>query len=315
MKITLIDPLLVDESILRKHREKLEHLGHEFNYYEKSAENEEEIIQRAKGSEILMITNKKLPDKVFEDDRLKMIDIAFTGFDHVNTKLAQQKGVKVLNASGYSNTSVAELAVGMAISILRKFKENEKNIFESEDNDLLGETLNQKTVGIVGTGKIGVETLKLFKAFGCNIIAYSRTQKEEVKSLGVEYVTLDEIFKNSDIISLHLPFNEQTKKLISKEYLDLMNENQILINCARGGVVDNDYIAKILNEGKIRAFGVDVFDMEPPLPFDYPLRNAKNVLLTNHVAYLTKEAMINRADIVFDNLYKYLDGVIQNEVI
>ena len=100
---------------------------------------------------------------------------------------------------------------------------------------------------------------------------------------------------------------------MGQKELDLMKEGAVLINCARGAVVDNDYLAKLLNEDKLYA-GIDVFDMEPPLPEDYALRNAKNVILTNHVAFYTQEAMQIRAEIVFDNLYKYLEGIIQNEI-
>ena len=127
------------------------------------------------------------------------------------------------------------------------------------------------------------------------------------------YVDLDTLLKESDVISLHIPYNNETKNFLGKEELDKMKENAILINCARGPVVDNDYLAKLLNEDKIRA-GIDVFDMEPPLPEDYPLRNAKNVVLTNHVGFYTKEAMANRAEIVFNNIYEYLDGNIINEI-
>lgn len=131
--------------------------------------------------------------------------------------------------------------------------------------------------------------------------------------MGVSYVDLDTLLKESDVVSLHIPNNNETKGFLGKDELDKMKDNAILINCARGPVVDNDYLAKLLNEDKLRA-GIDVFDMEPPLPKDYSLRNAKNVILTNHVAFYTKEAMENRAKIVFDNIYKYLDGNVINEI-
>ncbi|MDD6918665.1 MAG: NAD(P)-dependent oxidoreductase, partial [Peptoniphilaceae bacterium] len=162
-------------------------------------------------------------------------------------------------------------------------------------------------------GNIGSKLIDLLSVFGCKIIAYSRTEKEEIKAKGVEYVDLPTLLKESDIVSLHIPNNKETKGFLGEEELNLMKEGAVLINCARGAVVDNDYLAKLLNEDKLRA-GIDVFDMEPPLPEDYPLRNAKNVILTNHVAFYTKEAMEIRADIVFDNLYQYLEGNIVNEI-
>ncbi|MDU2584727.1 MAG: NAD(P)-dependent oxidoreductase [Anaerococcus prevotii] len=313
MKISLIDPLEVDREIIENHKEKIESLGHEFEYFEESAGSDEEKIERLKDTDIAIITNKPLTSDVINNTKLDLIDVAFTGVDHVDLEACKEKGIKVLNASGYSDDSVAELVIGLTISVLRKFNENRANIFDGENNYLLGELIKGKTFGVIGTGNIGSKLIDLLSVFGCKIIAYSRTEKEEIKAKGVEYVDLPTLLKESDIVSLHIPNNKETKGFLGKEELDIMKDGAVLINCARGAVVDNDYLAKLLNEDKLRA-GIDVFDMEPPLPEDYPLRNAKNVILTNHVAFYTKEAMEIRADIVFDNLYQYLDGNIVNEI-
>lgn len=313
MKISLIDPLEVDREIIENHKEKIESLGHEFEYFEESAANDEEKIERLKDTDIAIITNKPVTCDVINNTKLELIDVAFTGVDHVDLDSCKEKGIKVLNASGYSDDSVAELVIGLTISVLRKFNENRSNIFDGESNYLLGELIKGKTFGVIGTGNIGSKLIDLLSVFGCKIIAYSRTEKDEIKAKGVEYVDLDTLLKESDIVSLHIPNNKQTKGFLGKQELDLMKEGAVLINCARGAVVDNDYLAKLLNEDKLRA-GIDVFDMEPPLPEDYPLRNAKNVILTNHVAFYTKEAMEIRAEIVFDNLYQYLEGNIVNEI-
>lgn len=313
MKISLIDPLEVKESYIKEQKEKLEKLGHEFTYYGESAKDDEEKIKRLKEQDIAIITNKPVSRKVIENTNLELIDVAFTGVDHVDLDACKENNIKVLNASGYSDDSVAELVVGLAIGVLRKFDKNNENIFEGEANPLLGSLIKGKTFGVIGTGNIGKKLIELLQVFGCDIIAYSRTEKEEIKNLGVEYVDLETLLKKSDIVSLHIPNNKETKHFLSKDELDLMKEGAVLINCARGAVIDNDYLAKLLNEDKLRA-GIDVFDMEPPLPEDYPLRNAKNVILTNHVAFYTEEAMQIRAEIVFDNLYSYLDGEVKNEI-
>lgn len=313
MKISLIDPLEVKESYIEEQKEKLEKLGHEFTYYKESAKDEEEKIARLKDADIAIITNKPVSRKVIENTNLELIDVAFTGVDHVDLEASKEKGIKVLNASGYSDDSVAELVIGLTIGVLRKFDKNNENIFEGKSNPLLGSLIKGKTFGVIGTGHIGKKLIELLQVFGCKIIAFSRTEKDDIKALGVEYVDLKTLLKEADIVSLHIPNNKETKHFLGKEELDLMKEGAVLINCARGAVVDNDYLAKLLNEDKLRA-GIDVFDMEPPLPADYPLRNAKNVLLTNHVAFYTEEAMKIRADIVFDNLYSYLDGKIKNEI-
>lgn len=313
MKISLIDSLEVKESYIIEQKEKLEKLGHEFTYYGESAKDDEEKIKRLKEQDIAIITNKPVSRKVIENTNLELIDVAFTGVDHVDLDACKENNIKVLNASGYSDDSVAELVVGLAIGVLRKFDKNNENIFEGEANPLIGSLIKGKTFGVIGTGNIGKKLIELLQVFGCDIIAYSRTEKEEIKNLGVKYVDLETLLKKSDIVSLHIPNNKETKHFLSKDELDLMKEGAVLINCARGAVIDNDYLAKLLNEDKLRA-GIDVFDMEPPLPEDYPLRNAKNVILTNHVAFYTEEAMQIRAEIVFDNLYSYLDGEVKNEI-
>ena len=314
MKISLVNSLEVDKKIIDEHKEKLEAMGHEFIVYNDNAKNDDELANRLEDTDIAIITNKPLSANVIDKAKnLEMIDVAFTGVDHIDLDAVKENGITLLNASGYSDDSVAELVIGLTIAVMRKFNENRENIFDGQNNNLMGETIGGKKFGIIGTGNIGIKLIKILQAFDCEILAYSRTEKDEVKDLGVKYVELDTLLEQSDIISLHIPNNKETKHFLGKEELDKIKENAILINCARGPVVDNDYLAKLLNEDKIRA-GIDVFDMEPPLPSDYPLRNAKNVVLTNHVGFYTKEAMVNRAEIVFNNLYEYLDGNIINEI-
>ena len=314
MKISLVNPLEVDDKIINNHKEKLEEMGHEFIFYDDNAKDDDELIERLKDTDIAIVTNKPLSAEVIDAaENLKLIDVAFTGVDHIDLDTVKKNEITLLNASGYSDDSVAELVIGLIIAVMRKFNENKENIFEDTNNSLMGETLKGKKIGIIGTGNIGIKLIELLKVFGCDILAYSRTEKEDVKAMGVSYVDLDTLLKESDVVSLHIPNNNETKGFLGKDELDKMKDNAILINCARGPVVDNDYLAKLLNEDKLRA-GIDVFDMEPPLPKDYSLRNAKNVILTNHVAFYTKEAMENRAKIVFDNIYKYLDGNVINEI-
>ena len=313
MKISLIDPLIVDDKIIENHKKKIEKLGHTFEYFKESASSDEKIIQRLKDSDVAIITNNKFSKKVIKKTNLKLIDVAFTGFNHVDIEACNEKGIIVENASGYSDDSVAELVIGLTISVMRKFDQNKKNMYEDESFNLLGQIIRGKTVGVIGTGKIGTRVIELFKAFGANILAFNRSENQKVKDLGAKYVDLDELLKNSDIVTIHLPQNKETIGFIGKNELDLMKDKAILINCARGPIVDNDYLAKPLNEDKLRA-GIDVFDMEPPIDKNYPLRNAKNAVFTNHIGFFTQEAMNIRCEIVFDNLYKFLDGEIVNRV-
>ena len=312
MKISLLEPIGIDKALMDELYAPLIEKGHEFIFYDNKTTDTEELYNRAKDSDIVMIANNPLPDSVIERcEKIKMLDVAFTGIDHVGQKACKEKGVVICNAAGYSNETVSELAVGMAINLLRKINAGDKAVREGKtlaSAGLMGTELGTKTVGIIGTGRIGIMTAKLFKAFGCRVIGYSRTKKEEAVQAGIEYTELDELLKISDIVSLHVPSTAETKGFLSRERISLMKQTAILINCARGAVVDNEALAEALNSDKIAGAAIDVFDMEPPIPADYPLINAKNTLLTPHVAFASKESMIRRAHIVFDNLYAYLDG-------
>ena len=312
MKISLLEPIGIDKALMDELSAPLIEKGHEFIFYDNKTTDTEELYSRAKDSDIVMIANNPLPDSVIERcEKIKMLDVAFTGIDHVGQKACKEKGVVICNAAGYSNETVSELAVGMAINLLRKVNAGDKAVREGKtlaSAGLMGTELGTKTVGIIGTGRIGIMTAKLFKAFGCRVLGYSRTKKEEAVQAGIEYTELDELLKISDIVSLHVPSTAETKGFLSRERIDLMKQTAILINCARGAVVDNEALAEALNSDKIAGAAIDVFDMEPPIPADYPLLNAKNTLLTPHVAFASKESMIRRAHIVFDNLYAYLEG-------
>ncbi len=312
MKISLLEPIGIDKALMDELSAPLIEKGHEFIFYDNKTTDTEELYNRAKDSDIVMIANNPLPDSVIERcEKIKMLDVAFTGIDHVGQKACKEKGVVICNAAGYSNETVSELAVGMAINLLRKINAGDKAVREGKtlaSAGLMGTELGAKTVGIIGTGRIGIMTAKLFKAFGCRVLGYSRTKKEEAVQAGIEYTELDELLKISDIVSLHVPSTAETKGFLSRERISLMKQTAILINCARGAVVDNEALAEALNSDKIAGAAIDVFDMEPPIPADYPLINAKNTLLTPHVAFASKESMIRRAHIVFDNLYAYLDG-------
>ena len=314
MKVALLEPLNVSKDLIDELAQPIEDLGHEFIYYPEKTTDRDELARRSEDADIVMIANNPYPREAFEHAKnLKLINVAFTGIDHVDQKTAKELGIQIANAAGYSDQSVAELVIGLTLDVYRQISGGNQAIRSDKfPGQVQGRELRGRTVGIIGTGNIGLKTAELFKAFGVNLIAYSRSERDRAKELGIEYVELDELMERSDIITLHVPNNDQTRGLISREKLELMSEDAILINCARGPIVDNEALAELLNEEKIAGAGLDVFDMEPPLPSDYPLLSAKNAILTPHVAYLTDEAMINRAEIVFDTTISYLKGEEKN---
>lgn len=309
MIVKLLEPLVVKKEIIENLSSEIKKLGHEFVYYDTKTTDVNILKERAKDADILMIANNPLPNEVIaEAKNLKMISVAFTGFDHIGS-LAKERGITVCNAAGYANNAVAELVIGLTLDLMRNINRCNSVIRKGGTiAGLIGGEIKGKTVGIVGTGRIGTMTANLFKCMGANVIGYDITENPKAIEFGVKYVGIDELMKSSDIISLHLPLNNSTKGFISKEKLLLMKNSAFLINCARGAVVDNKALAEILNEEKIAGAGIDVFDMEPPIPSDYPLLNAKNTILTPHVAFASNESMIIRAEIAFDNVNKFLVG-------
>lgn len=314
MNIALLEPLGVPAEMIEELSGKLKEEGHTFTYYDTKTTDIEELKKRSDGQEVVMIANNPYPDEVvYAADSLKMLAVAFTGIDHVGVKACREKGVMICNCAGYSNVCVAEQVIGMTISLMRFFTACDKGVRNGGTSaGLTGTEISGKTVGIIGCGQIGFMTAKLFQAFGAHVLAYARHEREEVKNAGIEYVDLDTLLTESDVISLHTPNNAETKAMINAEKIAKMKNTALFINCARGPIVDNKALAEALNEGRIAGAAIDVYDMEPPIPEDYPLLHARNTILTPHVAFLTKEAMVRRAKIEFENVMAYVNGKPEN---
>lgn len=314
MKIVMLEPIGITEEELNKYRNRLEEAGHELITYGDRVEDEDVLIERAREAEILIITNLPLSRRVIEAcPDLKMISVAFTGVDHIDMEACREKNILVSNSSGYSNQSVAELVFAMIISLLRNVKACDELARKGGTGaGLYGNELAGKVLGIVGTGAIGLRVAEIAKAFGCKLLGYATHERKAALELGVKYVSLPELMQESDIVSLHVPLLESTRNMINRDMIALMKPTAILINTARGPVVDNQALAEALNEGRIAGAGIDVYEMEPPIPEDHPLVTAKNTILTPHIAFATAESFQKRAAIVFENIEKYLAGEPQN---
>ena len=267
-------------------------------------------------ADAVIIANMPFPGEVIEAaEKLQFIDVAFTGVDHVGLDAARRRGVKVSNASGYSNEAVAELVIGMALSMLRNLRAVEDRARSGGTKEgLVGGELKGRTVGIIGYGRIGSRTGELMHAFGCHVLA-QRHSAGRVFPDYVEAVSQEELLRRSDIVVLHCPLNDSTRGMIDYEKLCMMKPSALLINVARGPVTNEDDLARALREGRIAGACVDVFTREPPLPAGTQILDAPNTLLTPHVAFATQESMMLRAQIVFDNLRAWLDGGQDNVVL
>lgn len=264
--------------------------------------------ERSRDADVIMLANMPLAPSVLEEAKsLKFIDIAFTGVNHIPMAEAKKRGIAVSNASGYATQAVAELCIRFMIQLLRNVNKTEERCRNGGTKEgLVGRLLWGKTVGIVGAGAIGKRVAALCKAFGCTVLAYN---KSTVSDPAIdEQVSLEVLLNRADIVSLHCPLTADTKGMIGREQLALLKKSALLINTARGGVLDAVALAEALENGSIAGAACDVFETEPPLTADHPLLHCPNTIVTPHIAFASVESMEQRADIVFNNLYAWLDG-------
>ena len=307
MKIVLLEGLGVSDEVMERHARRLEAMGHTFTAFEKNTDPKVQA-NRCRDADVVMLANMPLALSVLEAaGSLKLIDVAFTGVDHIPVAEAKRRGIGVSNASGYATQAVAELCIGFMIQLLRNVEETQRRCRDGGTKDgLIGNLLHGKTVGIVGAGAIGKRVAELCRAFGCGVIAFSRSAGSH--SAIDRQVSLEELLREADIVSLHCPLTEDTRGMIGEAQLGLMKRSAVLINTARGAVTDTKALARALNEGLIAGAACDVFETEPPIAADHPLLHCPNTIVTPHIAFASAESMEQRAEIVFENLYSWLDG-------
>lgn len=310
MKLAIVEPIGISEEKCRELTKEILKDKVEVQYFNTMADDAEKI-KRSQNAQIVMIANKPYKNNILEQcPELKMMSIAFTGVDHVGMDYCHKNDILVSNCSGYANEAVSELVIGMCISLYRKMAQCDDAVRGGNTSaGLLGQELAGKKFGIIGAGAIGLKTAALAKAFGCEVYCYRRSKIENSE---YTFTDMDTILKTCDIVSLHVPLNDSTRDLIDGDKLKLMKKNAILINTARGPVVNAQALAQALNNKMIAGAGIDVFDTEPPISSDNPLLSATNVVVTPHIGFDTKEALEKRAVIAFTNVAKWLEGVPQN---
>lgn len=311
MNITIIEPIGLTPAFISEIKAKFESLGHCFERYDTKPENDSEVIKRAKNTDVLILSNLPISENVIEQcNNLKFISVAFAGVDHIPMSLCRDRNIVVSNAAGYSNHAVAELVFGSAISLYRKIFWGDKQTRDlSTREGFLGMELYGKTFGIIGLGQIGSKVAHIAKAFGCRVLAYNRSKKNLPD---VEFSDLESLLKESDIVSLHIPLTPDTTHMIGENEIKLMKSNAILINTARGSVVDSKALSEALINNEITGTAIDVYEKEPPLEKNHPLFNSPNTILLPHIGYATKEAIQLRGNIVIENIEKWLQGNPQN---
>ncbi|MEC7301616.1 MAG: 2-hydroxyacid dehydrogenase [Pseudomonadota bacterium] len=252
-------------------------------------------------------------DELFETGpNLKLIQLLSAGYDRADIEAARKAGVPIANNGGANSVAVSEHAVLLMLAVSRQLVRQHTSVaagnWRGNETPRVHE-LRNKTLGIVGLGTIGKKTARLAAAFGMNIIYYdiARLAEHEEDAIGVRFRLLKELLRESDLISLHTPLNDTTRHLIDAEELSLMKESAILVNTARGPVINEAALYDALVEGKILAAGLDVFDQEPPQP-NNPLFKLDNVILSAHLAGPTFESNIARVRNAFDNVQRVARG-------
>ena len=284
-------------------------------------ESETETIRRIADSEIVLVNKVPITETVLAAcPNIRLICVQATGYNIVDVDACARRGIPVTNVPSYGTAAVAQFTMALILEMCHRIGLHNHSVHQGDWSK--AETfcywltpqmeLAGKTLGIIGFGRIGRAVGKLAHAFGMNVITWSRSQSEEGKAIA-EYVDLDTLFARSDIVSLHCPLFPETEKIINRENLSKMKNGSMLVNTARGGLVDENALVDALESGKLRYAAVDVVSQEPMLP-DNPLLKTRKCIITPHIAWAPVESRQRLLDTVVDNIRCFLDGHPQNVV-
>lgn len=316
MKIVMLDGYTTNPGDLSY--DAFEKFG-EFVWYDRTEKTKAGVLERAKDAEIIITNKTPITAEIIDElENCRYIGLMSTGFDAVDVKYAKQKGITVCNVPTYTTDAVAQMTFALIMAIYNRVEHHSNMVHNGAwancpdfcfwDSPLT--ELRGKTIGLFGFGKIARAVADVALAFKMKVIAYSRSPFEYS---GVESVDLDTLLKNSDILSLHAPFNEQTNNIINADTIAKMKDGAVLINTARGKLVDDYALSQALKSGKIRGAGLDVLSVEPPKDGN-PLFGIENCIITPHISWAAVETRERLVGIVADNLANFLNGTPQNEV-
>ncbi|BAI61339.1 glycerate dehydrogenase [Methanocella paludicola SANAE] len=312
MKIVISEPIyLTDE-----YRRRLEALG-DLRAYDSVPTSDEDFVSRIKDAEIVIAGRYGFSgESIRRAPGLKMIALWQTGYDNVDLAAATARGVVVSNVHNYAFDTVAEFAFALALNLLRKVDKADLNLRRGlfDWRRYVGEELMGKTLGVIGLGSIGRRVVQIAHGFNMSVLSVTaHPDPERARALGVKFVSLDTLLAESDVVSLHVPLTPETEHMIGAAQLARMKPTAILINTARGKIVDEKALVEALREKRIAGAGLDVFETEP-LPMDSPLLKLDNVVLTPHIAFLSKESIDECTRVTMENVEMFVKGRPQNVV-
>ena len=300
----------------------LEKLGELTVYDRTSLTDEAEIISRIGDAEVVLTNKTPISRRTFDAcPGIRFVAMLATGYNVVDVAYAREKGISVSNVPVYGTRSVSQFAIALLLEVCHHIGHHDQTVHEGKwencadwcywDYPLI--ELAGKTYGLLGCGNIGIHTAEIARALGMDVIAYDARQTEAARALGVEYVTLDELFARSDVLGLQMPLFPFNTGIINKENIAKMKDGVIIINNSRGQMVVEQDLADALNSGKVAAAGLDVVSTEP-IRGDNPLLKAKNCILTPHMSWAPKESRQRIMDCTVDNVKAYLAGAPINVV-
>ncbi|MDP3901950.1 MAG: NAD(P)-dependent oxidoreductase [bacterium] len=308
----------------------------EFNFY--SEKLSPDSISLAKEADIVSVFVNSVIDKELIDQlpNLKFIATRSTGFDHIDIEHAKNKNIKVSNVSSYGSHTVAEFAFGLILTLSRKIFQAHHQLLEGNNFDIArleGFELYNKTLGVAGTGRIGKNVIRIAKGFGMKVLAFDAYPDNDfAKEMGFEYTTLINLLNKADVVTLHLPYNESTHHIINKDNIDQFRKGSILVNTARGEIIETKALLTALRSGDIAGVGLDVLEGERELKeevelltdhikntqklseivADHILIDMPNAIVTPHVAFFTKEACDEIIKTTMENIYAFVESTTQN---
>lgn len=331
-------------NILYLHREEWEKeyigeriVGHNIHFTKSLTETSPEVLNSV---EILslFVCHECKKEEMQKMPNLKLIATRSTGFDHIDVVVAREKGIEVVYVPSYGENTVAEFAFALLLTLSRKVYDAHNRLVQTglfSQADLQGFDLKNKTIGIVGTGRIGANMIRMARGFDMNIIAYDPFPKQDLlNEFGFRYVSFEELLHESDVISLHAPLNEHTHHMINKNNIHQMKKGVLIINTARGGLMETEALEQALEEGIVSGAGLDVLEEENDMSDEMSLLNnpspkieeLKNVLanhylirhprviVTPHIAFNTTEAIRRILDTTTENINAFTGGEIKNRV-
>jgi D-lactate dehydrogenase len=329
MKIAVFSTKPYDERYFEKYRETHQH---HFVYFETALHRDTANLSNGFDVVCVFVNDKicKETIKILAENNVKLIALRCAGYNNVDLDAAKEHLLKVVRVPAYSPEAVAEHSLALILTLNRKTHKAYNRIREGNFSltNLIGFNIHGKTIGVIGTGQIGATFCKIMKGFGCKMIAFDISASEELINMGVMYKSLDEVFREADIISLHCPLNPNTRHIINKSSLTLMKDGVMIINTSRGALINTADAIEALTARKIGYLGIDVYEQEENLffkdlsesiiqdDFILKLNSFPNVLITSHQAFFTEEAMDEITTTTLNNINAFDKGLaLKNELV